>query len=138
MQALSPQLKEEKDADSWSNPDSHAQVANMVEFKVDEDAYEVSLNHRWGRYTIYSAFPGEILFPEIMEVHSSKWILNPSMRSQFSSNSIFLGQEGSLVGYEVEKALAIAREIIPAWPTLPMISDIAFEVQHASCSPLCI
>jgi hypothetical protein len=36
------------------------------------------------------------------------------MRSQFSSNSIFLGEEGSLVGYEVEKALAIALEIIPA------------------------
>ncbi|KAG6741779.1 hypothetical protein POTOM_055058 [Populus tomentosa] len=81
MQALSPQLKEEKDADSWSNPDGHAQVANMVEFKVDEDAYDVSLNHRWDRYTIYSAFPGE---------------------------------EESLVGYEVEKALAVALEIIAA------------------------
>ncbi|KAJ6866913.1 hypothetical protein NC652_038215 [Populus alba x Populus x berolinensis] len=86
----------------------------MVEFKVDEDAYDISLNHRWDRYTIYSAFPGEILFPEIEVIHSCKWILNPSMRSQFSSNSIFLGEEGSLVGYEVEKALAIALEIIPA------------------------
>lgn len=98
MQTFSPHMEDEEETDSESNPDSHAKVAQVVnkpEFKVDGDTWDVSLYHCRDSYANFAALPKETLFPGILEVHSSNWLLNRNMRSQFSSDTISMGDEDS-------------------------------------------
>jgi hypothetical protein len=72
---------------------------------------QIYQEHIFFRFSLFFAI---LNFSKTYQKINQKLDSNTSITSQFSSNSIFLGEEGSLVGYEVEKALAIALEIIPA------------------------